>query len=223
VLDLIAQAAPPSNTTVSLEAIAITAGAVVLAALITQFATHLRLKRQLEAERKRLSDQLDAERARLADRLDAERQRLRQQLDQDLALAAEAEKHARENELLTVLEHAGIRLSESIRVVDRLRSGLLDLDHGQLAPLGVELEQLWANEDRISVRLGINAPGSERYRAASEHLGRAHFILSEIAAGAAVDTARRGALELARDTAMQEQRAFFELSSKRVGPRSEET
>jgi hypothetical protein len=69
----VAQASNGSDS-VPLEAVWITAGAVVLGAIIAAVAAHLRLQATLKAERVRLDDQLEAERARLDQQLEHDRE-----------------------------------------------------------------------------------------------------------------------------------------------------
>jgi uncharacterized membrane-anchored protein YhcB (DUF1043 family) len=69
----VAQASNGSDS-VPLEAVAITAGAVVVGAIIAAVAAHLRLQATLKAERVRLDDQLEAERARLDQQLEHDRE-----------------------------------------------------------------------------------------------------------------------------------------------------
>jgi hypothetical protein len=72
-MDWVAQASNGSDS-VPLEAVAITAGAVIVGAIIAAIAAHLRLQATLKAERERLDDQLEAERARLHRQLEHDRE-----------------------------------------------------------------------------------------------------------------------------------------------------
>jgi hypothetical protein len=69
----VAQASNTSNS-VPLEAVAITAGAVIVGAIIAAVAAHQRLQATLKAERLRLDDQLEGERARLDRQLEHDRE-----------------------------------------------------------------------------------------------------------------------------------------------------
>jgi hypothetical protein len=92
------QARADANS-VPLEAIAITAGAVVIAAVIAAVAAHYRQKTALDAETKRLAEQLEAESTRLEKQLDHDREETIRQLE-----------HTREQtdvaELRNLLDHS---------------------------------------------------------------------------------------------------------------------
>jgi hypothetical protein len=124
----------------------------------------------------------------------------------------------RENELRDVFENAAIKLTEAIRALDDARDQIADIDYARLATLAAELAQLWVNEDRIAVRLGSEASETRLYRQASEHVGEAVTLLSDVAAGEAIDAERLRALGDARRKAMETQRTFFDATSKRIAP-----
>jgi flagellar motility protein MotE (MotC chaperone) len=96
----VAQASNGSDS-VPLEAVAITAGAVIVGAIIAAIAAQLRLQATLKAERERLDDQLEAERARLHRQLEAERARLHRQLEHDRELTDLAELRTLLDRVLT--------------------------------------------------------------------------------------------------------------------------
>jgi hypothetical protein len=123
----------------------------------------------------------------------------------------------REDELRAVLEHGGVKLSETIFLLDQIRADLSALNDARLAPLFEEMKQLWLNEDRINVRLGRDAPEAQHYRRAQEAIAQAHTVMSD---GLIEGFSERDfkAITAARAAAYQAQREFFDAASSRIGP-----
>jgi hypothetical protein len=127
-------------------------------------------------------------------------------------------RRAREDELRAVLEHAGVKLSQSIFLLDEARNKLGRLGPDDLDALAEDLQQLWLNHDRLAVRLGSNAREVQLYhRAITEGVGPAHSIVSE-AAHDTLDGDGRDALMAARNIAIDVQPRFYDAASARVGP-----
>lgn len=123
----------------------------------------------------------------------------------------------REDELRAVLEHAGVKMTEAIVVLDALRLHLSDLDADKLAPMNEEMRQLWLNEDRISVRLGRAAPETQHYRRAIDRIDE---VLITCADGLTdgFSTKDFEGINSARNAAYQAQRQFYDAASERIGP-----
>jgi hypothetical protein len=145
----VAQASNASNS-VPLEAVAITAGAVVVGAMIAAVAAHLRLQATLKAERERLDDQLKAERARLDDQLGAERTRLDQQLEHDRELTDLAE-------LRTLLD--GV-MADAWSAVDSYIDVVHDYENEVAQPPPIDPQ---AEEERRVERRELLGPAAEAF------------------------------------------------------------
>lgn len=123
----------------------------------------------------------------------------------------------REDELRLVMEHAAVKLTETIALLDHIRSNLGTLRSDDLEPLQESLNQLWLNEDRMAVRLGRNASEVKHYRESLSHVGTAHTLLhSGLGNGFAEPDFRELLGE--RMAAFEDQGAFFDAASARVGP-----
>jgi hypothetical protein len=125
---------------------------------------------------------------------------------------------SREDELRSVLENAGVKLTEALFALDGVRSKMPALDRSELAPFSSDREQLWKNDDRLAVRLGSSAPEVDHYRRAIEELSKAATILEEVADGQGFDTEGFKQLKVARQAALEAQYAFYDASSRRIGP-----
>jgi hypothetical protein len=125
----------------------------------------------------------------------------------------------REDELRNVLEQAGIRLTEALFDLDKARLKVRNFDESELRSLKVHFEQLWKNDDRLSVRLGSHAPEVEHYRRAIvEGFSAAYTVLSFAVGEPSVDSTDLTGLGEARDTLFHSQREFFDAASRRIGP-----
>jgi hypothetical protein len=127
----VAQGSNASNS-VPLEAVAITAGAVVIGAIIAAVAAHMRLRGTLKAERERLDDQLTAERERLDHQLEAEGTRLDRQLEHDRELTDLAE-------LRTLLDRV---MADVFAAYDAYHKLLLDCEEELADPVPTDPQEL---------------------------------------------------------------------------------
>ena len=132
-------------------------------------------------------------------------------------------RHAREDELRAVLENAGVKLTEAAATVGKTSQDLRALDEGEVALLGAEIEQLWKNDDRVRVRLGGNSPEARHYRRAiTEGISAAHTVfLKAVTSGIDDDPGFEAgfeALRKAQEIALNEQEAFYQAASHRIGP-----
>lgn len=186
-------AAKDATTTVPLETVAITAGAVVLAALIAAIAAHLRLKRQLAAEQTRLDAQLNAERERLQLQL----------------------HDGRVDELRAVFENAALAF---LQAATDLRLVL----HGDQRPLdfAAHLTQLQANQARVAVRLGTGSDITSVYSAAAQKWAEAVHAAASPPPGedAAGVEARKERIAAAFNEAHDLSRRFNDMAAQVIGP-----
>ncbi len=197
-----------STTQLPIETVLITAGGVVLAAIITAVAAHYRLKRRLDAERERLKDQLGAEKIRLDAQLEAEMKR-----------QSATFRRERENDLRHVLLEATKRLTEAIGHVALCGRHPDSLSAEALAMLHFNIDQLVANKNVIAVHLGGSALESQRYQEALDSLDRARIMLAPNFpdAGEPPDMISDAVgKELVR--AREAQQAFADATAERIGP-----
>jgi hypothetical protein len=147
------EAAANASSSVSPEAVAITAGAVVVAAVIAAFAAHKRLRMTLDAERERLDDRLAAEGERLEKQLQHDREQfdmaeLRGLLDALMGDAWEAYHAA-----LDVLQHHEDLLQIDADITERERlEQQLELSKARLR-LSDACGQVLVNRFRAAARL----------------------------------------------------------------------
>jgi hypothetical protein len=129
----------------------------------------------------------------------------------------EEKRRDREDELRSVMEAAGVTLTECMYAYGRLRADLPELTHAALEPYDAEMEQLWKNDDRLSVRLGSNAEEVHLYRAAIEEMGKARTTLREgLEDGFAKEVIDR--MDDHHVQALDLQSRFYDAASGRIGP-----
>lgn len=130
----------------------------------------------------------------------------------------EAEKRRdREDELRAVLENAGVQLTETFTVVRPLFLRMSELGDGRIEPARRAMEQLWKNDDRLSVRLGSGAPEVQKYREAIEAVAKVMDTFEEGLVAGFNSTRIEQAQEAFR-RANEIQPAFYDVASQRIGP-----
>jgi len=139
------------------------------------------------------------------------------------SLARRAAEHtstlAREDELRSALDAAGIRLTDAVRTFEiAAESAQGSVGQAALAPLEPQLEQLQMNYVRLAVRVGVEAPETSVYHAAIETLRTLDADLWAESRGESSSLQVNATVRLSKVQQLSSQ--FFEAASSRVGPKS---
>jgi hypothetical protein len=206
--------AAPQVTSLPLETVAITAGAVVLAAVVAAVAAHHRQKSQIAADKARQETDLEAEQRRLEAQLGAEHERLVEQLRHDYGVADQQERRRREERVRQVCADADRALAECVRELDRAEADL-----GPSENFDELLNALEEHERRLAAWVGQSSLEVGQIVIARTELRRANDVLREARGGGVKKEPWHGRIREARSRARSAQRQFLDLVSKRVGVR----
>jgi hypothetical protein len=124
-------------------------------------------------------------------------------------------RRAREDELRSVLEHAGVKLTESVIAFGDWNK-VATLTQQEFTAMHADMGQLVKNFDRLAVRLGSGALEVRLYKQAyDDGIVKAYEALSRKAAG---QPPAPGQVRMALEAAGDAQEQFYDAASVRVGP-----